>query len=977
MPGSMTVNAQLVPQPIHQGGSVPVGNIDHPALPAGGQAAVEHPVQEPQVEQDVGRKDAQELLGKLDVLFSRAATETTVSVDSSSIKKILKSMVGTDKAAQALVKELSDLADRAETSFKRLSSLTGANLANALDAEGNWVDEAGARVQAAIEDQQALSEKLNGLINKYGTGEDGALEEAMFRCDRRVSEIFSLAAEMAEIQAAQNPNEVPPESRARLKMTVERLLPQQALAMHGTAEALAHVKEVLSPLADRLDAFKADGTAGFKEGELAALRQEVAQMRAAVNDMRTNGVEVGNGRVVPDIGLLDGIDNILDGVTKKLSDVRRAVGTKSIMTFAADELKSVAEYNVDSFNLDPKGMKVMQILAPELHDAIVLRRQVAERYAEYVAALKNPNATEAQRLAALASMADAARSLKAMDRTKIRKQIVELTNASRELDGREYEITNNVWLEQYLIEKYGTRALRQRGVGHEGVVEFAQALDLFIIECDNTPRGRTGPATKLFQAVGFDATKLLPKAAHLAVMHKSVGEMKEESFLTGGIALDVFSGKIRPTTLVEARIRGMEDADIDPGLDDANLVEAHKLGSGAANTVYSVSYKNGETYVFKPEAPGRDGMENLVVGDAGAYDDAQQVSQLNIATTKAASALGAEDVMVKTSVGVHNGQYGLFMEKAPGATAADFRRGDKAGADGLSSTEIQALPAQEKQAVKAGLMRGLNRLQWLDIVTGQADRHAGNYLMEVKRNPEGADEKFAVKVTGIDNDACYSSWRTGLYTYEVGPQRYDKFMAALEKFAASLYPDGQARALFIENILNSPAVTHDAEARTVKFDFSKGINDEVAVLARNTFGFQSLQPPRLIDRDMYDHIVALGFDAKGEPTAARTAYLAEIKSRVSEDCYKAAVSRLDDVIAYVKGLPAENIIDKDGWSSPEVQANETQTGTNVQRRGAMKLGSFGPPGAQLYAKGVEDVKMHLARLMRDVYARDLQRHIGN
>ena len=55
------------------------------------------------------------------------------------------------------------------------------------------------------------------------------------------------------------------------------------------------------------------------------------------------------------------------------------------------------------------------------------------------------------------------------------------------------------------------------------------------------------------------------------------------------------------------------------------------------------------------------------------------VAGLNLASQKTAESLGLDDVVVKTSVGSHNGSFGIFMEKAQGSDADGWRLHYKAG----------------------------------------------------------------------------------------------------------------------------------------------------------------------------------------------------------------------------------------------------------------------------------------------------------
>jgi len=63
-----------------------------------------------------------------------------------------------------------------------------------------------------------------------------------------------------------------------------------------------------------------------------------------------------------------------------------------------------------------------------------------------------------------------------------------------------------------------------------------------------------------------------------------------------------------------------------------------RFASGQVNTVYQVGYKDGSTYIFKPEAPGRQGLEGLQLSK-GSYKDTQLVAQLNMSAQRTADAV--------------------------------------------------------------------------------------------------------------------------------------------------------------------------------------------------------------------------------------------------------------------------------------------------------------------------------------------------
>jgi len=103
---------------------------------------------------------------------------------------------------------------------------------------------------------------------------------------------------------------------------------------------------------------------------------------------------------------------------------------------------------------------------------------------------------------------------------------------------------------------------------------------------------------------------------------------------------------------------------------------------------------------------------------------------------------------------------------------------------GLSAIDIRRLPVNEQLKILADIKRELNRLHWLDLVTGQADRHWNNYFVHVDM------KTHKVTVKSIDNDACYSQYRTGAMRFS-----FDKDCADLfKKLLRSVVPRGAQAA---------------------------------------------------------------------------------------------------------------------------------------------------------------------------------------
>ena len=385
----------------------------------------------------------------------------------------------------------------------------------------------------------------------------------------------------------------------------------------------------------------------------------------------------------------------------------------------------------------------------------------------------------------------------------------------------------------------------------------------------------------------------------------------DREFFTGAEAMGVFNGTISVSSIVEARARGLEDSDVNPANEDANITGERKLGQGAAGSVYELTRSDGVKVVFKGETESRTGLADLAVGSGHNYDLGQETVNLNIAAKNAAKALGMGDLIVDYSVGTHKGVFGFYMEKAKGMPACSFVHGNssKSPDAGMSAADLKRLPSSDKQKVKAGIMRELNRLQWLDLVTGQADRHWDNYFIHV-------DQKtLKVTVKGIDNDAGYSQYRTGAMKFALDSGKSKDVRILLKELAQKI--DSRNAKAEYERLLKDPGITV-GEKGLITIDTTKIANKAMAKVLSAVMGMQTLAIPDKIDRETYQTLV----DLKEGPK--RDAYLASIKPRLSKASYKAAVQRLDDVIAHAEALASKGgIVEPDGWANVETAPKGT------------------------------------------------------
>ena len=196
--------------------------------------------------------------------------------------------------------------------------------------------------------------------------------------------------------------------------------------------------------------------------------------------------------------------------------------------------------------------------------------------------------------------------------------------------------------------------------------------------------------------------------------------------------------------------------DTRPAYTDANVIRPPtELGSGAFNTVYSVQLRNARGAdvegVFKPLRSKETGW---VAIQTGIPHRNPQLAMRNIATAAYAQKLGF-DVIANTKIALLTvpraaakppaPRLGLLMEHAPGKTAAE--------------TDLTIL-------ARPDVAREVTKLQLLDHLTGQGDRHSRNYFVHI-----GADQR--AKVTGIDNDQCFGekAFSPEAIRYEKTPER--------------------------------------------------------------------------------------------------------------------------------------------------------------------------------------------------------------
>ena len=708
-----------------------------------------------------------------------------------------------------------------------------------------WNGPASKAVQDAIEAQHELSFALSEFNNKLAKSKkvDAALQdqytELQFQCDRRASEIHSVVFRMCDL-AKQNfgkkDKDIDTQTKALLDAKFMELMSREAVLMHGTAEAFESINRTmgdrLRPLAQKLDAFAADGSKVLTKAEIMDLERDMEDMKNAIAHVRLNGIDIrqdakfGTMRTEVDKSLLDEMDKILSQVSEQIKNAKAISLERTVNAF----IKEVGE------SLSPKN--------PPGAGNI---RDTDEFMANYTAA-KNSF------LETLGDFANGKLTANQFD-----SQIDDCINTFKTGDFRLVE-TN----------------LRKCGVS---------------------------------EAVAKDVGKMVGKLhivkAHFKELMKSVALQKADKsdfgFATNDV-LRIMLGDVGLSNAIEAKIRGFKPGDVVSTAEESNIVGSKPLGAGLCGKTYLLTTKTGGELVFKPELDSRLGLDSMTYSVGGIYRDAQNAANLNLATQDTAKAFGCEDLVVKYSVGSHEGQFGFFMGKAKGYPAHEFTAKQKLdGGDGVPPGALLTVGNDEERAkVQSSLARKLNKLMWLDLITAQGDRHNGNYYVSIDKVTHD------VTVNAIDNDASFTTRQIGLQKYALDKKSADKFLAELKAECEALYGKGAGDAEYKARVENDPAIVR-GEGGAVTVDLVKAKSPEVKMALANVMGVHGIIIPEEIDKDFYDKLMQM----KGD-TAERRAFLDSLRPRLSPEALEATKMRLDSAIEHAEELNRKGKVYGDG-----------------------------------------------------------------
>ena len=848
---------------VQQGGALP--NV----APVGGEALVPEHQAPPR---------AADVVGQLDVLLLKALNGASGTVDAAAVEKAAKAA----KLPKADIANLKKLATNAQKSLEALDRFSGRDLAAAMTKnedgtvtwkEGNSAAEAFANAQEAQEALSSALAKALGSAKNFKT--QATLEELMLQCDRRSGELESLVFQMTEIIDTGAENAVNDAAKLVGSGTISsHHSGADALDKFGRGEMFNALKDDLKPLTDRLESYAKDGYKNLTKTDVQQCARDLKAIKNRFSAAAASGqIEVGGKTVFIDRSLLSEATKLLDDVGKKIGSLQREVVRAAMENFVEKDIPFLDD----------------EIFSPKLSCELHTLKGIKSPFKELETVVQHLNSfRSAARAYVISPTKQNATALKA--------------SAQALADGK-------LCMEAAKCLTTDVFALSGRLAGADDKLKNAfMAFQQKILD------GKIDVAS-LSKSVGSAYKNMEVAADRLIGLGKELNAKSGEKYFVSSAVLDVFKGEMSLSCLLESRVHGYEDSDVNIALDDKNVVSSKTLGAGNFNTVTLVKVKDGSEWVFKPELAGRLTAPNSTLNDG--LDANQEITRVNLAVQTTADTLGLGDVMVKTSAGTHKGQFGMFMEKAPGVTGRQFKKNISPSMEPgkVGVAEIDKMDDADFAKVVGRMMRQYNRMQWFDTITAQGDRHNDNYMIDIDKS------NLSVSIKAIDNDASYGIFRQGLYKFSMPTESmiYYSFEDAIDKLLKGAATKEDQDKLE-ESLLNDPGITQRDDG-SYEIDLERSTNPALLKSLFTVSGMRNVAPPDEIDRDLYDKIVSLAKDAP-DGGRARADYLASLADRLGKgsESYKAAVNRLDESIAHARKLHADGkVYSAEQWENHDVQ----------------------------------------------------------
>ncbi len=533
------------------------------------------------------------------------------------------------------------------------------------------------------------------------------------------------------------------------KATIASIVNKVASSMSGSAGVLEAVKDEIAPILTGLANAGKQSTDTIQAGRVIA---DAEKAIVTLERIKQEGVQVGNGRTIPmqsDMDALiatlrNAITNVKQNSVQQLgAGIERAVDR---LLISSDLTKKMSNEAKLFFMMDPALFKAMKVIGASPN--LIQPGKILEAAQQYS---KPADGKPGQ--------SELIKAIRLMN-----EKIVSNFPAKqlRQLTTRLY---------------YIPRVIEQRAM--ENVVgpnDNPKQVKAWSIMSSGAKKEVLNLMNTLYSRLfSLDRAGMMEDdLKHLEQMvdvfnGKASGQIRQSDYKA------MLSGNLDAGTVMMTYASGLNHHHIDKETCNAQLVKSKQLGSGSANEVQLLTYQGktpeGEnvTYkrVFKPAVEARLGLHTLATSTSMGYNDAQNAIQTNVGAGYIAEKIGAKNVVSATRFAVVNGVPGIMMDHANGIEAADCRK--------KYASQFARLSPEKQNILRGNLMRELNRLQWADILSGQLDRHEGNYLIDINF------KTLEARVTGIDNDVCCGKNMVGMRSIRLPSATFEKVFSGLER----------------------------------------------------------------------------------------------------------------------------------------------------------------------------------------------------
>lgn len=842
------------------------------------------------------RMETKEISVQLHHLLQRVANRATIAVDLSDIRAAFQNNphANLDSVEKALT-----LATNARASLLALDSYSGKEIAQAFRSSFfggvDWRGDVGNKVKAAINAQSALSEELLNLSNDSTLDPEvrNLISEKYLQSCCRESELATVLMNMVEI-GGKGKTTLTAEDQQALSKSFSSWMAETSKGAHGTQEAFNPLKSTgFATLENVLK--ELDGNDTVMNLEMRTrLQSAITEAEAQVKSLLGN-------ETIADKNFFRETLKVLEQAKASMASLRETVVDQVLTRHVNECLSLPANLRFSEQllqTLERKGA------CPNIAKLSRFFTQVESLTKAFVEAKKAHNAEECEKIR---------NAFKALQK--------EMHNFVASMTDYYLHPGTHKSYSRLEAEGHTLDVLVAEEIGHHDTPPIMQLTNRDAIR-DIFFSNATSELIQLHTKGSFESTaaklqdavmSLNLQLGTLNAMFDRMELLSEESVNTKEILRGFLYSEAPISTLIETRVNGITDEDINTQLCDANIRQCNAFGHGQVNAVYDVKLNDGNSYIFKAEVSGRTGINVINAGRDG-YEDNVNVAAINVAAHKAASFFGVGDRIVSGQIGVCNGQLGLYMEKAKGCDALNFRnlqanKGVDQKVRDLGIPNLKNLPTHEFLKANGQLMKQCYDLEWTDFLIGSCDRHKQNYMIHV-------DEHQQVSLKGIDNDASFGRFRPGFSTISFAE---DQAMLLLGKAISAIHTNTgeklSANDLVdeLEKMQGVEVGSDKNERLVVRIDLAKVKEPWLKELAADVRGLHQLVPPMVIDQKIYDRLMEIDQNPN-----LKEEYRNMLANRLGERNVKAAMLRLDGAIQHAKELAQKNRVIQD-WNSLEVQ----------------------------------------------------------